>query len=47
MLMDFDSNAVNAFYETHPEAEAAVEALQRADFDMKKLSVVGTDYHPA
>jgi hypothetical protein len=30
MLTDSDSNAVVAIYETHPEAEAAVQALQRA-----------------
>ena len=34
-----------AIYETHPEAEAAVAELQRAGFDMKKLSVIGKDYH--
>jgi len=45
MLMDSDSNAVIAIYETHPQAEAAVQALQEAGFDMTKLSVVGKDYH--
>src|SRR5438309_78478 len=45
MLIDSDSNAVIAIYETHPEAEAAVQALQEAGFDMTKLSVVGKDYH--
>jgi Predicted membrane protein len=45
MLTDSDSNAVIAIYETHPEAEAAVQALQQAGFDMTKLSVVGKDYH--
>src|SRR5436190_12524287 len=45
MLTDSDSNAVIAIYETHPDAEAAVQALQQAGFDMTKLSVVGKDYH--
>ena len=40
-----DPEAVIAVYNTHPEAEAAVKELQRGGFDMKKLSVVGKDYH--
>jgi hypothetical protein len=40
-----DPKAVIAIYNTHPEAEAAVKELQRGGFDMKKLSVVGKDYH--
>jgi uncharacterized membrane protein len=34
-----------AIYNTHTEAEAAVKTLQKAGFDMKKLSIVGKDYH--
>jgi hypothetical protein len=30
---------------THSEAENAVKELQRSGFDMKKLSIVGKDYH--
>jgi len=30
---------------THDDAEEAVKSLQRAGFDMKKLSVVGKGYH--
>jgi len=30
---------------THAEAENAVKELQRAGFDLKKLSIVGKDYH--
>jgi hypothetical protein len=37
--------AVIAVYNTHPQAEAAVKELQRGGFDVKKLSVVGKDYH--
>jgi hypothetical protein len=37
--------AVVAVYGTHDAAEAAVLELQRAGFDLKKLSIVGKDYH--
>jgi len=40
-----DTNAVIAVYETHSGAENAVKELQRSGFDMKKLSVVGKDFH--
>jgi uncharacterized membrane protein len=40
-----DPKAIIAVYNTHPEAETAVKELQRSGFDMKKLSVVGKDYH--
>lgn len=40
-----DQNAVAAIYKTHTEAEAAVKELQKSGFDMKKLSVLGKDYH--
>ena len=40
-----DTNAVIAVYENHSGAENAVKELQRSGFDMKKLSVVGKDYH--
>jgi len=39
------NNAVVAIYKSHAEAEAAVKELQRSDFDMAKLSIVGRDYH--
>jgi hypothetical protein len=39
------NNSVVAIYKSHAEAEAAVKELQRSDFDMKKLSIVGRDYH--
>jgi hypothetical protein len=39
------AKAVIAVYNTHSEAEAAVNVLQRAGFDVKKLSVVGKGYH--
>jgi hypothetical protein len=34
-----------AVYPAHPAAEAAVKELQKSGFDMKKLSIVGRDYH--
>ncbi len=40
-----DTNAVIAVYDTHTEADNAVRELQRSGFDMKKLSVVGKDFH--
>ncbi len=38
-------NAVVAIFQSHAEAEAAVKELQKAGFDLKKLSIVGKDYH--
>jgi hypothetical protein len=40
-----DTNAVIAVYDNHSAAEDAVKELQRAGFDIQKLSVVGKDYH--
>jgi len=40
-----DPNAVIAVYDKHSAAEDAVRELQKSGFDMKKLSVVGKDYH--
>lgn len=40
-----DTNAVIAVYDNHSSAEDAVKELQKSGFDMKKLSVVGKDYH--
>jgi hypothetical protein len=40
-----DTNAVIAVYDNHSAAEDAVKELQGSGFDMKKLSVVGKDYH--
>jgi uncharacterized membrane protein len=39
------NNAVVAIYKSHAEAETAVKDLQQSGFDMKKLSIVGRDYH--
>lgn len=39
------NNSIVAIYPSHIAAEAAVKKLQLAGFDMKKLSIVGRDYH--
>jgi hypothetical protein len=38
-------DSIVAIYPTHTAAEVAVRELQQAGFDMKKLSIVGRDYH--
>ncbi len=39
------NQSIVAIYPTHLAAEAAVKELQQSGFDMKKLSIVGRDYH--
>jgi uncharacterized membrane protein len=39
------SNSIVAIYPTHTAAEAAIKELQQSGFDLKKLSIVGRDYH--
>jgi uncharacterized membrane protein len=38
-------NAVVAIYNTHTDAEEAIKELQQSGFNLKKLSIVGKDYH--
>ncbi|MBW1781192.1 MAG: DUF1269 domain-containing protein [Deltaproteobacteria bacterium] len=38
-------NAAIAVYNTHTDAEAAIKALQKSGIDMKKLSILGKEYH--
>jgi uncharacterized membrane protein len=40
-----ETNSVVAIYETHTQAEEGVKELQKSGFDMKKMSIVGKDYH--
>ena len=40
-----ENKSVVAIFKSHLEAETAVKELQQAGFDMKKLSIVGRDYH--
>jgi len=39
------NDSVVAIYPSHVSAEAAVKELQKSGFDMRKLSIVGRDYH--
>ena len=39
------NNFIVAVYPSHMAAEAAIKELQQSGFDMKKLSIVGRDYH--
>jgi uncharacterized membrane protein len=38
-------STIVAVYPTHTDAEAGIKELQHAGFDMKRLSIVGKDYH--
>ena len=40
-----EHGAVVGIFKSHTEAETSIKELQRAGFDMKKLSIVGKDYH--
>jgi uncharacterized membrane protein len=40
-----ENNAVVGIFNSHTEAEKSIKELQKAGFDMKKLSIVGKDYH--
>ena len=40
-----EKNSVVAIFASHNQAEDAVRELQKDGFDMKKLSIVGKDYH--
>lgn len=40
-----EHNAVVGIFDSHIAAETSIKELQRAGFDMKKLSILGKDYH--
>jgi hypothetical protein len=40
-----DTNHVIAIYNKHTDAEEAVAQLNEASFDIKKISIIGKDYH--
>jgi hypothetical protein len=40
-----NKNACLAIFNNHSDAERAVKELKRSGYDMKKLSIVGKDYH--
>ena len=37
-------SATVAVYEMHEQADAAMKALQRSGFDLRKLSIIGKDF---
>ncbi len=39
-----ENNSIVAIYQSHSAAEAAIKELHQAGFDMKKLSIVGSDH---
>jgi len=39
------NNSIVAIYPSHTTAEAAIKELQQGGFDMKKLSIVGSEIH--
>jgi hypothetical protein len=39
------TNCAVAVFKLHTEAEAAINELNKSGFDMKKLSIIGRDYH--
>ena len=39
------NNSIVAIYPSHTAAETAIKELQQSGFDMKRLSIVGRDYH--
>lgn len=43
--MDRSSKVAVAIFDTHQQAADAVRELQRGGFDMRRLSIVGRDYH--
>jgi hypothetical protein len=43
--LEKDQNSVVAIFGQHPAAENAVKELKNGGFDIKKLSIIGRDYH--
>jgi hypothetical protein len=40
-----ETNSVVGVFDTHTQAEEAIKELQSSGFDIRKLSIVGKDYH--
>ena len=40
-----ENKAAAGIFNSHTEAESSIKELQTAGFTMKKLSIVGKDYH--
>lgn len=45
MCVAKSANGVISVFDTHEQADRAVKEIQRAGFDMKKLSIIGRDFH--
>ncbi len=45
MMQTAQEQSIVAIYETHDSAEAAIKMLQQSGLDMKRLSIIGRDYH--
>jgi uncharacterized membrane protein len=45
MTQNTQEYSVVAIYDTHTDAEAALKELQKAGLDMKRLSIIGKDFH--
>jgi hypothetical protein len=43
--VDNKENSVVAVYPQHSDAENAINLLKKADFNIKKLAIVGQGYH--
>jgi hypothetical protein len=43
--VDSKENSVVAVYPQHTDAENAINLLKKADFNIKKLAIVGKGYH--
>jgi len=40
-----EKSSIVAIFDSHERAEDAIRELEQGDFDMKKLSIIGKDYH--
>ena len=40
-----EKNSIVVVYDSHEDAEAGVKELQKAQFDIRKLSILGPEYH--
>jgi uncharacterized membrane protein len=45
MTSHLQATSIVATYTTHDRAEEAIKALQKAGLDMKRLSIIGRDFH--
>jgi hypothetical protein len=43
--IDSKENSVVAVYAQHSDAENAINLLEKSDFNIKKLAIVGQGYH--